>query len=41
MVELFTDDLGFAMEIDLATFRRRSWIVHIAEWAANLIAPLL
>jgi len=41
MVALFMEDLGFASEIDLATFRRRSWIVHIAEWAANLIAPLL
>ena len=41
MTEMFMEDLRFAQEIDLATFRRRPGIVHIAEWAANLIAPLL
>jgi cardiolipin synthase A/B len=41
MVDLFMEDLSLALEIDLAAFRRRSRIVRIAEWAANLIAPLL
>jgi len=41
MQEIFLDDLSRALEIDLAKFRRRSRLVHIAEWAANLIAPWL
>ena len=41
MTELFMEDLRFAQEIDLQSFRRRSRLVRIAEWAANLIAPLL
>jgi len=35
------EDLKSALEIDLPTFRRRSRLVHVAEWAANLVAPLL
>jgi cardiolipin synthase len=41
MHEIFMEDLRFAVEIDLVSFRRRSRLVHIAEWVANLIAPLL
>lgn len=41
MNEIFAEDLRHASEIDLPTFRRRSKLVHIAEWAANLVAPLL
>lgn len=41
MSELFLEDLGCALEIDLLTFRRRPKVVHIAEWAANLVAPML
>jgi cardiolipin synthase len=41
MHEIFMEDLGLAVEIDLVSFRRRSRLVHIAEWVANLIAPLL
>ena len=41
MQEMFMDDLRFAVEIDLLSCRRRSRLVHVAEWAANLIAPLL
>lgn len=41
MNEIFLEDLQCALEIDLSAFRRRSRLVHIAESAANLIAPLL
>jgi cardiolipin synthase A/B len=41
MNEIFMEDLRCALEIDLITFRRRSRLVRIAEWAANLVAPLL
>lgn len=41
MEAIFLDDLRFAEEIDLAKFRRRPRIVHVAEWGANLIAPFL
>jgi cardiolipin synthase A/B len=41
MESVFQDDTGHAQEIDLATFRRRPWTERLAEWAANLITPLL
>jgi cardiolipin synthase A/B len=41
MDSVFRDDLRQALEIDLPTFRRRSWFQRVAEGAANLIAPLL
>lgn len=41
MQEIFLEDLGCASEIELSAFRRRSRLVHIAEWAANLLAPWL
>ena len=39
--EVFLDDLRASKEIDLATFRRRSWLQHVAEWGANQITRLL
>ena len=41
MEEVFLDDLGRSKEIDLATFRKRPWYRHVAEWAANQITRLL
>jgi cardiolipin synthase len=41
MEEVFLDDLRESKEIDLATFRRRPWTEHVAEWAANQITRLL
>lgn len=41
MESVFTDDLAHSKEIDLATFQRRPWFEHIAEWGANLITRLL
>jgi cardiolipin synthase A/B len=41
MDSVFRDDLGQALEIDLPTFRRRSWLDRVAEGAANLIARWL
>jgi cardiolipin synthase A/B len=41
MNEVFLEDLQCALEIELMTFRQRSRLIRIAEWAANLIAPLL
>jgi cardiolipin synthase len=41
MNQIFLEDLRCAIEIDLQTFRRRSRLVHIAEWTANLITPVL
>ncbi len=41
MDSVFHADLRDALEIDLATFRRRSWKDRLGEWAANLIVPLL
>lgn len=41
MSVIFLDDLQCAAEIHLAEFRRRPKLVHIAEWVANLVAPVL
>ncbi len=41
MEGMFMDDLRHAREIDLATFRRRSWILRVAEWGANLLTRVL
>jgi cardiolipin synthase len=41
MDEIFLEDLRCALEIELLAFRRRPKAVHIAEWAANLVAPML
>ena len=41
MERIFTDDLRYAKQIDLATFKRRPWTERIAESAASLITPLL
>ena len=41
MDEVFLEDLRHAREIELAVFRLRPWYQHVAEWAANLITPLL
>ena len=41
MNDLFLEDLRCALEIELLAFRRRPKVVHIAEWAANLVAPML
>jgi cardiolipin synthase len=41
MNAIFHEDLRFAEEIELATFRKRSQLVRVAEWAANVVAPLL
>ena len=41
MESVFMDDLRHAQEIDLATFRRRPWTQHVAEWAANQITRVL
>ena len=41
MEEVFLEDLRASKEIDLATFRRRPWFEHVAEWAANEITRLL
>jgi hypothetical protein len=41
MEEVFMDDIRHSKEIDLATFRRRSWTRRAAEWAANQITRLL
>jgi cardiolipin synthase len=41
MNEIFLEDLRCATEIDLQSFRRRSGLVHVAEWTANLITPVL
>jgi cardiolipin synthase A/B len=41
MDSVFRDDLRDALEIDLAAFRRRSWMERAGEWAASLITPLL
>jgi cardiolipin synthase A/B len=41
MEAVFMDDLRYAREIDLAAFRRRPWYRRVAEWAADLITPLL
>lgn len=41
MHQIFLDDLGRALEIDLEAFRRRPKLVHVAEWAANPVAPVL
>jgi cardiolipin synthase len=41
MDAVFFEDLHFAKEVDLAAFRRRPRIVHLAEWGANFITPLL
>jgi cardiolipin synthase len=41
MESVFLADISQAKEIDLATFRRRSWIDRLTEEAANLIIRLL
>ena len=41
MEAVFLDDLRHSLEIDLEVFRRRPWFHRVAEWAANLITPLL
>ena len=41
MEAVFLDDLRHSLEIDLEVFRRRPWFRRLAEWAANLITPLL
>ncbi|HEU4565348.1 MAG TPA: phospholipase D-like domain-containing protein, partial [Gemmatimonadaceae bacterium] len=41
MEQVFLDDLRYSKEIDLATFRRRPWYRHVAEWAADQITRLL
>jgi cardiolipin synthase len=41
MEAVFRDDLAHSAEINLEVFRRRPWFRRVAEWAANLITPLL
>jgi cardiolipin synthase len=41
METIFVADLTRAVEIDLEEFRRRPRLARVAEWSANLIAPLL
>jgi cardiolipin synthase len=41
MEAVFFDDLKHSLEIDLEVFRRRPWYRRLAEWAANLVTPLL
>src|SRR5688500_2966932 len=41
MEEVFMDDLRQSKEVDLVTFRRRSWTRRVAEWAANQMTRLL
>jgi cardiolipin synthase A/B len=41
MEQVFMEDLGFAREITLDAFRRRSWFQRIAERGANFFTRLL
>jgi cardiolipin synthase A/B len=41
MESVFLDDLRYSKEIDLETFRRRSWFEKTKEWGANLITRVL
>jgi hypothetical protein len=41
MEGVFLDDLRYATQVDLATFRRRPWTRRVAEWAANQITRVL
>jgi cardiolipin synthase len=41
MDSLFTDDLRYSKEIDAASFARRPWTEHVAEWGASLLTRLL
>jgi cardiolipin synthase A/B len=41
MEAVFRDDLRHSREVDLEVFRHRPWFHRVAEWAANLITPLL
>jgi phosphatidylserine/phosphatidylglycerophosphate/cardiolipin synthase-like enzyme len=41
METVFLDDLRYATPVELATFRRRPWTRHVAEWVANQITRLL
>jgi cardiolipin synthase len=41
MEAVFLEDLQHSIQIDLATFRRRPWTQHVAEWAANQITRVL
>jgi hypothetical protein len=38
---VFLADLANAAEVQLEAFRMRPPIARVAEWGANLIAPLL
>jgi cardiolipin synthase len=41
MESMFHDDLTRSEEISLEEFRKRSRLVRVAEWGANLLAPVL
>ena len=41
MDSVFFDDLRYAKEFDLETFRRRPWYHRIGEWAADQMTRLL
>jgi cardiolipin synthase len=41
MDRIFLDDLRHAEEVTFETFRRRSWLQRLAEWAANSLTRLL
>jgi phosphatidylserine/phosphatidylglycerophosphate/cardiolipin synthase-like enzyme len=41
MEQVFMEDLGYAREITLDAFRRRSWLQRIAERGANFFTRLL
>jgi phosphatidylserine/phosphatidylglycerophosphate/cardiolipin synthase-like enzyme len=41
MEQVFMEDLGYAREITLDAFRRRSWFQRIAERGANFFTRLL
>ncbi|MEO5734390.1 MAG: phospholipase D-like domain-containing protein [Rubrivivax sp.] len=41
MESLFMEDIRFADEIQLQTFRRRSWLSRLSERAANVVSSLL
>jgi cardiolipin synthase len=38
---MFREDLRFADEIRLETFRRRPWTARVLEWAASVVAGVL
>jgi cardiolipin synthase len=41
MEAVFLEDLRYARPIDLESFRRRSWVDRLAEWAAMRLTPVL